>query len=76
MNIDRNANYDRIFLISPLTIVHVIDEKSPLYEYAPEDLEHAQFEIVVILEGIVESTGMAVQARTSYLPSEILYGHR
>jgi len=34
------------------------------------------FELVVVLEGIVESTGMTTQARTSYLPNEILWGHR
>ncbi|KAK6023896.1 inward rectifier potassium channel, partial [Ostertagia ostertagi] len=28
------------------------------------------------LEGIVESTGMTAQAKTSYLPCEILWGHR
>lgn len=27
-------------------------------------------------EGVVESTGMTTQARSSYLPSEILWGHR
>lgn len=36
----------------------------------------AQFEIIVLLEGIVESTGMTAQAKTSYLPSEVLWGHR
>ncbi len=30
---------------------------------------------VVILEGITEETGNTVQARTSYLPNEILWGH-
>jgi len=34
------------------------------------------FEILVVLEGIVESTGMTTQARTSYLPHEIQWGHR
>lgn len=29
-----------------------------------------------IAEGVIESTGMTTQARTSYLPSEILWGHR
>lgn len=29
-----------------------------------------------ISEGTVESTGMTTQARSSYLPSEILWGHR
>lgn len=27
-------------------------------------------------EGVVESTGMTTQARSSYLPTEILWGHR
>lgn len=30
----------------------------------------------MIPEGVVESTGMTTQARSSYLPSEILWGHR
>ena len=34
-----------------------------------------KFEIVVVLEGTVESTGMTAQLRSSYLPSEILWGH-
>lgn len=28
------------------------------------------------LSGVIESTGMTTQARSSYLPSEILWGHR
>lgn len=28
------------------------------------------------IEGVIESTGMTTQARSSYLPSEILWGHR
>ena len=28
------------------------------------------------LEGVTESTSMTFQARTSYLPHEILWGHR
>lgn len=29
-----------------------------------------------LAEGVIESTGMTTQARSSYLPSEILWGHR
>lgn len=29
-----------------------------------------------MLAGVIESTGMTTQARSSYLPSEILWGHR
>ena len=35
-----------------------------------------KFEIAVGLEGTIESTSNTFQARTSYLPDEILWGHR
>ncbi|XP_062820345.1 ATP-sensitive inward rectifier potassium channel 12 [Anolis carolinensis] len=67
---------DRIFLVSPLTILHEIGEESPLFGISRQDLETDDFEIVVILEGMVEATAMTTQARSSYLSSEILWGHR
>ncbi|XP_069784506.1 ATP-sensitive inward rectifier potassium channel 12 [Narcine bancroftii] len=71
-----DKGYDRIFLVSPITILHEIDEGSPLYGISKQDLEVADFEIVVILEGMVEATAMTTQARSSYLASEILWGQR
>ncbi|CAH1104027.1 unnamed protein product [Psylliodes chrysocephalus] len=67
---------DKIFFIWPTTIVHKIDCNSPLYNMSANNLLRERFEIVVILEGVIESTGMTTQARSSYLPSEILWGHR
>ena len=68
---------DSIFFIWPLNVVHTIDERSPLYHMSAEDLLHRErFEIVVILEGTTESTAMTTQARSSFIPSEILWGHR
>lgn len=67
---------DRIFLVSPLTILHEINEESPLFGISRQDLENDDFEIVVILEGMVEATAMTTQARSSYLSGEILWGHR
>ena len=66
----------RLFLVWPVTLEHKIDSESPLWDVSAEDLLRDQFEIIVIMEGIVESTGMTAQARTSYLPGEILWGHR
>lgn len=63
-------------LLWPETVVHSIDQSSPLYELSADDLETAKFEIVVIMEGTIESTDQRVQARTSYLPAEIMWGHR
>lgn len=40
------------------------------------DMLQDKFEIVVILEGTVESTGQTTQARSSYLNMEVLWGHR
>lgn len=76
MNVGFDKGVDRLFLIWPLVIEHIIDEQSPLYDVSRADLVKQRFELVVILEGIIESTGMTTQARTSYLPSEILWGYR
>ena len=67
-----------VLLLWPTTMSHTIDRSSPLYCLKPEDLTmtNEQFEIIVVLEGTVESTGLLVQARTSYMPGEILWGHR
>lgn len=72
---DRGSGNNSLFLILPLTIVHVIDEDSPFYEMGPEDFNSkADFEVVAVLEGVIESTSMMVEARTSYLGDEILWG--
>ncbi|XP_036314359.1 inward rectifier potassium channel 4 [Pipistrellus kuhlii] len=76
MDVGFDKGLDRIFLVSPITILHEIDETSPLFGISRQDLEADDFEIVVILEGMVEATAMTTQARSSYLASEILWGHR
>ena len=76
INVGFDSGIDRIFLVSPITIVHEIDEDSPLYDLSKQDIDNADFEIVVILEGMVEATAMTTQCRSSYLANEILWGHR
>lgn len=76
INVGFDKGLDRIFLVSPITILHEIDEESPLFGISKQDLETSDFEIVVILEGMVEATAMTTQARSSYLASEVLWGHR
>ncbi|CAF4293256.1 unnamed protein product [Rotaria sp. Silwood2] len=76
MNVGFDKGVDRLFLIWPLVVEHIIDAQSPLYNMSRDDLAQQRFELIVILEGIIESTGMTTQARTSYLPSEILWGYR
>ncbi|XP_032234395.2 G protein-activated inward rectifier potassium channel 3 isoform X2 [Nematostella vectensis] len=72
---DQNYGNNTIFLILPLTIIHVIDEESPFFTMTPKDLRSCDFELVAILEGTVEATGMLTQAKTSYIGEEILWGY-
>lgn len=66
----------RLFPLFPLTIIHVIDQTSPLYTMSKSQLEQSEFEIIPILEGTVPTTGNSTQALTSYRPGEILWGYR
>ncbi|XP_051921920.1 ATP-sensitive inward rectifier potassium channel 14 [Hippocampus zosterae] len=80
-NLDINVGFDtgtdRIFLVSPVTIVHEIDDESPFFRMDRKALESdRQLEVVVILEGMVEATAMTTQCRSSYLASEIQWGYR
>ena len=52
-----------IFFVWPLEIVHVIDKDSPLYDIAAADLANEKFEIIVIMEGTIETSSMTFQAR-------------
>ncbi|GBN57097.1 Inward rectifier potassium channel irk-1, partial [Araneus ventricosus] len=67
---------DRVFLIWPATIVHEINENSPFYNMSAQDILTDTYELVVALEGTIESTGQSIQTRTSFVPSEFLWGHR
>ncbi|KAI6188432.1 hypothetical protein M3Y98_00354400 [Aphelenchoides besseyi] len=73
MNVGYDSGLDRVFVIWPITICHEIDESSPLYDVSKKSLANSRFEIIAILEGVVESVGSTTQARTSYLPNEILF---
>ncbi|KAM4634917.1 ATP-sensitive inward rectifier potassium channel 12 [Polymixia lowei] len=76
LNVGYDEGTDRLFLVSPLVVVHEIDKDSPLYALSRADLESDDFEVVVILEGMVEATAMTTQVRSSYLAREIFWGHR
>jgi inward rectifier potassium channel len=58
------------------TVVHPIDEKSPMFgmEYADFALKDA--EIMIIIAGTDETFSQVVHARSSYKPKEILFGHK
>jgi hypothetical protein len=72
------------FIFMPVIIEHIINSSSPLYELikpllnsdnADDFMFKNDFEILVVLQGILESTGQTTQKKTSFLPSEILINH-
>lgn len=58
------------------TVVHPIDEHSPLYGLGPEDFERREIEVLVILRAIDEVSYQSLQARTSYHAREIKWGEK
>ncbi|CAF0868273.1 unnamed protein product [Brachionus calyciflorus] len=52
--------------------------KTPVFELeeCSTSIRPEDYEIVVILEGNIETTGASCHIRTSYLPQEILFGYR
>ncbi|CAM2107744.1 unnamed protein product [Caretta caretta] len=87
LNLGYDTGEDRLFLVEPQIICHVINDHSPFWEMTAELLKREQFEIIMILEGIVEASGgsseegrqtpgMTCQARNSYIEDEILWGYR
>ena len=74
LKLDISGPDDCLFLRAPQTITHVINETSPLFNVGIDHMVAHGYEFVVILEGCVPGTSGTTQARTSYAPSEILYG--
>lgn len=49
------------FLLWPLTVVHIIDDKSPLFDFTPQDM--MDFRLVFLRPGLclpLQKTGVAI----------------
>jgi len=73
---DLDGTQDFFQLFWPIVLSHRIDEASPLWSVSPTDLVTEKFEIILTMEGTTPETGNNIQVRTSYLPSEILWGYK
>ena len=88
MEADAQAGAVRKYMLLPLernkvtffplswTVVHPIDEASPLAGRTVEQLERAGAEILVLLSGIDETFEQVVHARSSYRGHEIVWNAR
>jgi inward rectifier potassium channel len=58
------------------TVVHPLDQESPLFNYSSEDMKKADLEIFVTVRGFDDVYSNVVQQRTSYTYDEILFGRK
>ena len=58
---DSEGEEDEIFFIWPTTLVHKINSDSPFYNMSAKDFLKKRYEVVVILEGVIEQTGNSIQ---------------
>jgi inward rectifier potassium channel len=56
------------------TVVHVINEESPLYHLSTEDIEATEAELLVFVRGFDDMYSNTVIARSSYTFKEFVYG--
>ncbi|MCW6050827.1 ion channel [Microcoleus sp. A2-C5] len=58
------------------TVMHAIDENSPLYQLTAIDLIEQQAEIVITLTGIDDTVSQTIHARHSFVAAEIVWNMR
>ena len=75
LDVGYSSGTDRLFLLTPVVITHHITPASPLYNLTPHNLAEMDFEIIVVLEGAVEATGLTAQALWSYTNNDIVFDH-
>lgn len=55
------------------TVVHPINEKSPLFEKTKEELTEAEVELIILLQAFDDTFSQTVHSRASYLDENIIY---
>lgn len=68
-------SFSPIFELS-WSVIHFIDEKSPLFGCTPESLAEDETVVTVVFTGHHEGLQQRVHARHSYTDSQILWDHR
>ena len=67
MDVGSATGADKLFLVTPMILKHEINEKSPFWNFSASDLMNEQFEIIVLLEGTVESLTRDVDIVPSFM---------
>jgi inward rectifier potassium channel len=72
-----NLERDKVALFpTSWTIVHPIDEESPLYMADIQDIRDMKAEIIVLLKAFDDTFSQTIYSRSSYHTNEILWGRK
>jgi len=74
-DLEPTRSFSPVFELS-WTVMHVIDEASPLFGCTPEVLAQSETSITVVFSGHHEGLQQQVHARHTYLEEQILWDHR
>ena len=58
------------------TVMHAIDERSPLHGLSLDEFYERQMEIIVLLRGTDDTLADVVYVRHAYTPDDIIWNHR
>jgi inward rectifier potassium channel len=58
------------------TIVHIIDDKSPLFKMTKEDMLSNELEVIILLSGHDDTLKEKIYSKKSYTFHEILWNHK
>jgi len=58
------------------TVMHPINESSPLYGVTLEEMQEKEMEILITITGIDQTVSDNIHAHHSYIPTEILWNHK
>ena len=64
---DSEGEEDELFFIWPTTLIHKINSDSPFYDMSAKDFLKRRYEIVIMLEGVVEQTGNSIQVEKAFV---------
>lgn len=65
-----------VYLPSMWTVVHIIDEDSPLFDYSKEELEHLQAEMFILLKYHEQTFNQHLYQIHSYGFNQLKYGYK
>jgi inward rectifier potassium channel len=67
---------NHIGITSSWTIVHPLNESSPLFQFSQADFEKSTGEIIVFIKAFDDKYSNTVVSRTSYTFNELKYGYK